>query len=245
MMEVDSSNIKSLGDDPLLKPKTIQQNVNTSGSLATLLTQTVQSGNEKEICKVLHDCSHKAKVLETTVKRIPTTIIDTLLTILSRELVFQPSRTTSVVKWLKAIVSTHLTYVTSNEKCRQSLDKLYDIVKPHEELHVPLLALQGKIDLLQSYVRQNNTHNDTDDLAKSAVVYDDDSEDDTEELWREVGRMNDNGTSDDEDMMGMEDTDDNIDATTGTSDGDEATTGTDADEDGGACEQSGEESEGD
>ena len=166
-----------------------------------------------------------------------------LLTILSRELVFQPSNTSWVVKWLKCIVSTHLTYITSNEKCQQSLEKLYDIVKPHEEIHVPLLALQGKIDLLQAYVRLNNTPDTKDDdIVRNAVVYDDDSEDDTEELWREVGHMNDNGTSEEEDVMGMDDTDDNIDPTTGTSDGEDGTTGTDAE---GGEEQSGGESEGD
>ena len=82
MMEVDS-NIKSLGESPLLTPAAATSNqrnsggVNASASLANLLTQTLQSGNENEITKVIRTCSHKAKVLETTVKKLPTNNINT------------------------------------------------------------------------------------------------------------------------------------------------------------------------
>merc|ERR1739842_80459 len=81
------------------------------------------------------------------------------------------------------IMSVHLTFLLTSDVSRSALAGIYRLVKIQEDIHMPLLNLQGKIDMLSSYVSGSYENDGREDLSTAAVVYDDSDEDETDEDW--------------------------------------------------------------
>jgi len=215
-MEVEDKNPSS--DDFVMKMKQ-SNNAPSAGSFAQLLIQALHSKDQKLLTEVLYNGrSNQQKIVLNTVKRIPNSLVESLINTLTKELLTNPNRSKSLIGWLKAVVSVHLTLILTNESCRDALGSLYRFVKSQEEIHMPLMALQGKIDMLYAYASDNNVEDNIEGLSKAEVVYNDDSDDETENLWRDIRTLDDaddtTGTS--EDDAKITETDENAEDETGT-----------------------------
>jgi len=188
-----------------MKPKKASPN---AGSFAQMLIQALHSNDEKMICEMLFNNNFSKTVLQNTIKRVPNKLVEKLLRIITDMLLWNPNRSSYLIQWLRTVMSVHLTFLLSSEISKEALAGLYRLVKTQEEIHMPLLNLRGKIDMVLSYVSGNTESDDDDeDLTTAAITYDDSSDETDEPLakvkkngkeGKEVKKIADSEASDDD-----------------------------------------------
>jgi len=181
-----------------------------AASFAQLLIQALHSKDDKLINEMIFKNHFTSKVLMNTIKRIPNNLIEQLLRTISDMLLWNPSRSSYLIMWLRTIMSVHLTFLLTSEISRDALSGIYRLVKAQEEIHMPLLNLRGKIDMVFSYVSGNGDSGDEDNVPIETVTYDD-SGDDTDETLnkskkseKSIKEVTDSDATDEEDALKLD-----------------------------------------
>jgi len=170
------------GDVPKKDYQKLSKSTPNAASFSQMLIQALHSNDENLLCELLFK-SHNEPVLKNTLKRVPNHLVLQLLNIIVDKLKVNPSRSKSLIVWLKVIMGVHLVYLMMNPDFVNSLSSLYQFLKAQQEIQPKLLNIQGKVDLLLAHSSSVKSDSSDDDINTPAVVFNDDSDDETEDLF--------------------------------------------------------------
>lgn len=137
------------------QPGTLQ--IPSASSLGTVLTQALRSNDTP----LLESCLQVPNLqsIRATIERLPSVHAATLLQRLAERMHKRPSRSGSLMVWVQWTVVAHGGYLASQPVAMAQLKELYRVVKMRAAGLQPLLALKGKLDMLeaQMQLRRNRT----------------------------------------------------------------------------------------
>lgn len=144
-------------------------------NLAHLLIQGLHSRDEKILDRVF-SCGEGTTVLK-TVQRLPIEAVMPLLKELHQRLHEKWKMNPLLLKWLRAILSSHMSYLTTCSDLNSLLSPLYQIMDARVGLFQKITHLKGRMDFIMSQVESQKASNFA--STESAVLtYQDDSSDD-------------------------------------------------------------------
>ncbi|KAI1412365.1 NUC189-domain-containing protein [Hypoxylon sp. FL1857] len=202
-------------------------------SLGTVLSQALRTDD----ADLLESCLHTTDLstIRNTIQRLDSTLAGTLLTKLATRMHRRPGRAGSLMTWVQWTLVAHGGALATQPGLAKKLSELHRVLEERSRGLNSLLALKGKLDLLEAQMElrratQLNRDLDEDD-DEEAVVYvegeDSDAEmangamdldDDDDELPITNGVVEDDsdddeelseGEEDDDDLEGQEDLDEN------------------------------------
>ncbi|MCJ1472093.1 Small subunit (SSU) processome component [Lambiella insularis] len=117
-------------------------------SLGTVLTQSLRTNDVSllETCFHVHDLS----VVRATIERLDSVLAANLLQKLAERLHSRPGRAGSLMVWVQWTLVAHGGYVASQPEVVKKLLSLHRVVKERASSLQPLLALKGKLDMLEA-----------------------------------------------------------------------------------------------
>ncbi|CAO3611000.1 unnamed protein product [Mucor hiemalis] len=198
---VDSSNSKKKTN----KKKTID--TPAAGSLQTVLVQALHS-NDSDL---LEACLQHTKpdVINSTVRRLPTEYLIPLLTELITKFQEKPGRAPALLIWIKSVLTIHTAYLMTVPDLVGKLGNFYQALDTRLGVFPKLLALRGRLDIVQSQVNVKSYSNINDKQLQRAQlpenVYveldsDDEAEAEEELLSMDEDVEDDADTSSEEEM---------------------------------------------
>eukprot|EP01038_Epipyxis_sp_PR26KG_P010777 gene10777-14470_t len=160
-----SNSLKQLEDSNSLTTSVSDKNTSlsaapTSDSLAALIEQAIQSGDDGllEQCLATND----AAVIYATVDRLPVTRVINLLRKLVAKFEKRPSRGATLLSWLRALLQSHTSYLVTIPDVTYQLAGLSQILETRLTSYSKMTVLSGRLDLLLSQSRlQNNLQSNT------------------------------------------------------------------------------------
>lgn len=199
---VDSSNSKKKTN----KKKTID--TPAAGSLQTVLVQALHS-NDSDL---LEACLQHTKpdVINSTVRRLPTEYLIPLLTELITKFQEKPGRAPALLIWIKSVLTIHTAYLMTVPDLVGKLGNFYQALDTRLGVFPKLLALRGRLDIVQSQVNVKSYSNINDKQLQRAQlpenVYveldsDDEAEAEEELLSMDEDVEDDADTSSEEEMV--------------------------------------------
>ncbi|XP_034015250.1 WD repeat-containing protein 43 [Thalassophryne amazonica] len=148
-------------------------------NFAVLLVQGLESNDASVINKVLQ--MNKDSVIKKTVARLPLPAVLPLLQELTRKLQGHPVMAVIAIKWLKAVLVHHTSYLASLPDLATQLGVLYHLIESRVKMFHKLTKLHGKLYLLMTQVATNDSSNTVGDVDHTArVVYVEESSDEDE-----------------------------------------------------------------
>ena len=181
-------------------------------SLGTVLTQSLRTND----VDLLETCFHvrELPVVRTTIERIDSSLATILLDKLAERLHNRPGRAGSLMVWIQWTLIAHGGYLASQPQLMKKLASLYRVVGERANSLQPLLALKGKLDMLEAQMnirktmRARSRASALDEDGEEGVIYvegqdDSESEDNDSAPDRDVGRNLANASLRDEES-GME-----------------------------------------
>lgn len=184
-------------------------------SLGTVLTQSLRTND----VDLLETCFHvrELSIVRATIERIDSSIATILLDKLAERLHNRPGRAGSLMVWIQWTLIAHGGYLASQPQLMKKLASLYRVVGERANSLQPLLALKGKLDMLEAQMNIRKTMqarsraNALDEDDEEGVIYvegQDDSEIEDDDLApnRAVSRDLANASSRDEES-GMKESD--------------------------------------
>ena len=181
-------------------------------SLGTVLTQSLRTND----VDLLETCFHvrELPVVRTTIERIDSSLATILLDKLAERLHNRPGRAGSLMVWIQWTLIAHGGYLASQPQLMKKLASLYRVVGERANSLQPLLALKGKLDMLEAQMNIRKTMqarsraSALDEDGEEGVIYvegqdDSESEDNDSAPDRDVGRNLANASLRDEES-GME-----------------------------------------
>lgn len=185
------------------KKKTID--TPSAGSLQTVLVQALHSGD----AGLLEACLQHSKidVINNTVRRLPTEYLIPLLIDLITKFQEKPGRAPALLIWIKSILLIHTAYLMTVPDLVGKLSNFYQALDTRLGVFPKLLALRGRLDIVQSQVNVKSYSNINDKQLQRAqlpenvyVELDSDDEADAEEELLSMDE-DDQDMSSDEDMV--------------------------------------------
>ncbi|KZZ94985.1 Small-subunit processome, Utp12 [Moelleriella libera RCEF 2490] len=172
-------------------------------SLTTVLTQALKTDDTEllESCLQVHDLT----TVQNTIERIDTSLAGLLLNHLATRLHRRPGRAGNLMTWVQWTIVSHGGALASQPKVIHNLTSLQKVLAERARGLQSLLALKGKLDLLEGQMnlrrkmQQNLGLLHSRDAAAAAAADDDDDDDDDEHvIWVEgqpdsVAQKNVNG----------------------------------------------------
>lgn len=183
------------------KKKTID--TPSAGSLQTVLVQALHSGD----AQLLEACLQHTKVdvINSTVRRLPTEYLIPLLIDLITKFQEKPGRAPALLVWIKSILLIHTAYLMTVPDLVGKLSNFYQALDTRLGVFPKLLALRGRLDIVQSQVNVKSYSNINDKQLQRAQlpenVYVELDSDDEAEAEEELLSMDE----DDEDMSSDDD----------------------------------------
>ncbi|XP_074517454.1 WD repeat-containing protein 43 [Sebastes fasciatus] len=165
-------------------------------NFAVLLVQGLESNDANILNKVFQ--TRKDMVIKKTVARLPLPAVLPLVEEITKRLQGHPFMAVLMVRWLKAVLMHHTSYLASLPDLVSQLGVLYHMIESRVKMFHKLTKLHGKLYLLMTQVAtsdSNNTVTDVDHTAK--LVYEEESSDEDE-------ASGDEGLPDDEDSDNWE-----------------------------------------
>lgn len=150
-------------------------------SLANNLIQGLHSGDDNMINSILFNESNE-RTMHSTIQRIPSDVAVKLCNSIIVKLHENPSRSGPLLAWLRTVMLMHMSYLLANPSLKDMIGSLYELLKKKSDIYPQLHRLEGKIDFLLSNVSQNKRDLNADDIAVSAIVYNDESDSDETEV---------------------------------------------------------------
>lgn len=120
-------------------------------SLGTVLTQALKT-NDVELLESCFQVS-ELESIRATVERLPSAHATALLQRLSERMHKRPGRAGSLMVWVQWTVVAHGGYLASQPAAMRELQTLHQVVKQRANGLAPLLALKGKLDLLEAQLQ--------------------------------------------------------------------------------------------
>ncbi|KAG7225142.1 hypothetical protein INR49_014294 [Caranx melampygus] len=148
-------------------------------NFAVLLVQGLESNDASILNKVFQ--TRKEMVIKKTVARLPLPAVLPLLEELTKRLQGHPFTAVLMVRWLKAVLMHHTSYLASLPDLVAQLGVLYHMIESRVKMFHKLTKLHGKLYLLMTQVAtsdNSNTNADVDHTAK--LVYEEESSDEDE-----------------------------------------------------------------
>lgn len=185
------------------KKKTID--TPSAGSLQTVLVQALHSNDSG----LLEACLQHSKpdVINSTVRRLPTEYLIPLLMELIQKFQEKPGRAPVLLIWIKSVLLIHTAYLMTVPDLVGKLSNFYQALDTRLGVFPKLLALRGRLDIVQSQVNVKSYSNINDKQLQRAQlaenVYVELDSDDEAEAEEELLSMDENedDMSSDEDMV--------------------------------------------
>lgn len=169
-------------------------------SLTTVLTQALKTDDTE----LLESCLHTTDLttIRNTIERIDSSLAGILLNKLAARLYRRPGRAGNLMIWVKWTLIAHGGALSSQPKIVQSLNGLQKVLAERAKGLNSLLALKGKLDLLEGQMELRRKMKRSTSAMKTGETSDDEDEVDDNVIWVE-GETQDtrlaNGLADDED----------------------------------------------
>ncbi|XP_041827245.1 WD repeat-containing protein 43 [Melanotaenia boesemani] len=188
-------------------------------NFAVLLVQGLESNDASLLNKIFQN--RKETVIKKTIARLPLPAVIPLVEEITKRLQGHPYTAILMVRWLKAILVHHTSYLTSLPDLVTQLGVLYHMIESRVKMFHKLTKLQGKLHLLMTQVATNDSSNSISELDHTAkLVYEEESSDEDEasgdeglpeedsDHWEEEEEMEEDGEGNaDEDKSDEEDGD--------------------------------------
>ncbi|KAI9321044.1 WD40-repeat-containing domain protein [Dichotomocladium elegans] len=202
-IELEDDQNKSSGDG---KPKKKAVAIPSAGSLQQVLVQALHSNDQALLEACLQHT--KPEVIRSTVKRLPTSYVIPLMQQLIARFQSKPNRGHGLLEWIRAVLLIHTTYLMTVPDLVGKLSNFYQTLDARLNVFPKLLALRGRLDMIQNQIDTRTRHNKSDaesDNEDSNVYVEQDSDDEAE-ADRFMSEDDDaqEYPSDDEDMMELE-----------------------------------------
>ncbi|CAO3683811.1 unnamed protein product [Rhizopus stolonifer] len=139
-----------------------------AGSLQTVLVQALHSDDKS----LLEACLQftKRDVIETTIRRLPTAYLIPLLQDLITRFQEKPSRAAALLVWIQSIILIHTAYLMTVPNLVTKLSNFYQALDTRLGVFPKLLALRGRLDVVQSQVSVKAYSNINDQELERAQV---------------------------------------------------------------------------
>ncbi|KAL6105134.1 wdr43 [Pungitius sinensis] len=144
-------------------------------NFAVLLLQGLESNDANILNKVFQ--TRKEMVIKKTVARLPLSAILPLVEVITKRLQGHPISATLMVRWLRAVLMHHTSYLASLPDLVTQLGVLYHMIESRVKMFHKLTKLNGKLYLLTTQVATSDSSStDVDHTAK--LVYEEESSED-------------------------------------------------------------------
>ncbi|XP_019731962.1 WD repeat-containing protein 43 [Hippocampus comes] len=148
-------------------------------NFAVLLVQGLESGDHDILNKVFQ--TRKDLVIKKTVARLPLPAVLPLVEEITRRLQGHPFTAVLMVRWLKAVLTHHTSYLSSLPDLVSKLGVLYHMIESRVKTFHKLTKLHGKLYLLLTQVATSTSSNKVSDVDHTAkLVYEEESSDEDE-----------------------------------------------------------------
>ncbi|KAG5996497.1 hypothetical protein E4U54_002559 [Claviceps lovelessii] len=150
-------------------------------SLTTVLTQALKTDDTE----LLESCLHTTDLptVRNTIERIDSSLAGTLLNKLAARLHRRPGRAGNLMTWVQWTIVSHGGALASQPKVVQSLNGLQKVLAERAKGLNSLLALKGKLDLLECQMDLRRKMQCTSGLLRQGEASDDDDDEDV--IWVE------------------------------------------------------------
>lgn len=124
-------------------------------SLGTVLTQSLRTND----VNLLETCFHvkDLEIVRATIERIDSSLATVLLDRLAERLHSRPGRSGSLMVWIQWTLIAHGGYLASQPELMKKLASLYRVVGERANSLQSLLALKGKLDMLEAQMNIRKT----------------------------------------------------------------------------------------
>lgn len=119
-------------------------------NLSQLLLQGLQSDDPKLLNSVLQRTDET--LIRNTVRRLPLSSILTLLKELHKRMHSRGSGVFPYMKWTKALIATHTSYLMTCQEANALLTPLLELLEARTEVFEKVCRLRGRVDLIMSQV---------------------------------------------------------------------------------------------
>ncbi|KAM9423221.1 WD repeat-containing protein 43 isoform 2-T2 [Salvelinus alpinus] len=143
---------------------------------AVLLVQGLESKDANILNKVFQ--TRKDNLIKKTVARLPLPALLPLVEEITKRMQWHPYTAVMMVRWLKAVLMQHTSYLASLPDLVFQLGVLYHVIESRVKMFHKLTKLHGKLYLLMTQVATSDSGNkvkDVDHMAK--LVYEEESSD--------------------------------------------------------------------
>lgn len=148
-------------------------------NFAVLLVQGLESKDANILNKVFQ--TRKDVVIKKTVARIPLPAVLPLVEEITKRLQGHPFMAALMVRWLKAVIMHHTSYLASLPDLVSQLGVLYHMIESRVRMFHKLTKLHGKLYLLMTQVATNDSSKAVTDVDRTAkLVYEEESSDEDE-----------------------------------------------------------------
>ncbi|KAF3701495.1 WD repeat-containing protein 43 [Channa argus] len=146
-------------------------------NFAVLLVQGLESNDASILNKVFQ--TRKEMVIKKTVARLPLPAVLPLVEEITKRLQGHPFTAVLMVRWLKAVLMHHTSYLASLPDLVAQLGVLYHMIESRVKVFHKLTKLHGKLYLLMTQVATSDNSNVVADVDRTAkLVYEDESSED-------------------------------------------------------------------
>jgi len=148
-------------------------------SLVTLHTQGLQSSDATLLDQVL--CCRNEKIIEKTVRALAIPVLLPLIDCLNKYLYQSADKGLIASKWLRAVLSTHTSYLMTCPDITERLGPMYELIEARTRLYPKLARLHGKLSLIASQINNRNnelSNSDATISTKPSFVFEDVSDED-------------------------------------------------------------------
>ncbi|XP_061599370.1 WD repeat-containing protein 43 [Cololabis saira] len=179
-------------------------------NFVVLLVQGLESKDNSILNKVLQ--TRKEFIIKKTVARLPLPAVLPLVEELTKRLQGHPASAFLMVRWLKAVLMHHTSYLASLPDLVSQLGVLYHMIESRVKMFHKLTKLHGKLYLLTTQVAASDSSNTVSDVDHTAkLVYEEESSDEDEasddealpddgsDNWEEEEMMEETGEKADDD----------------------------------------------
>ncbi|CAL8291594.1 unnamed protein product [Gadus morhua 'NCC'] len=145
-------------------------------NFAVLLVQGLESQDAEILNKVFQN--KKEMQIKKTVARLPLPAVLPLLNQITKRLQGHPLAALLMVRWLKAVLVQHTSYLSSLPDLVNQLGVLYHMIESRVKMFHRLNKLNGKLLLLITQVATSNSCTDTEVDRTAKLVYEEESSED-------------------------------------------------------------------
>ncbi|XP_076605364.1 WD repeat-containing protein 43 [Chaetodon auriga] len=145
-------------------------------NFAVLLVQGLESSDASILNKVFQ--TRKEMVIKKTVARLPLPAVLPLVEEITKRLQGHPFTAVLMVRWLKAVIMHHTSYLASLPDLVSQLGVLYHMIESRVKMFHKLTKLHGKLYLLMTQVATSDSSTAVLDVDRTAkLVYEEESSD--------------------------------------------------------------------